>query len=207
MREVLDLVNETRQRAAKRHSELASLYSISEGDPPIGGLGMAYNSLVLALELLDHYYGLWGRISSTIHADPDQARRENAARVILINKMAFIQCMSGFEFSSKQALSTFPGTLPPMLGRIYLRRIIRESKEAGLVSPVQDSLWEGAIRVRNCLVHNNGIAERTKTYSYPLLTVSMTAGEMTQGNLKFFPLLTDWTVEAYADWCERFLQG
>lgn len=53
---------------------------------------------------------------------------------------------------------------------------------------------------RNALVHNNGVSEKTKTYSYPNCHLSLQNRKMIQGNLKLFPNLTDWMIEAIKEW-------
>jgi hypothetical protein len=74
--------------------------------------------------------------------------------------------------------------------------------------PGADELpWEGVIQVRNMLVHNNGIADVTATYQIPNgPTITLTAGAMTQGNLRFFPELLLWSVDGFGRWSEGILR-
>jgi predicted nucleic acid-binding protein len=206
MREVIELVDRIRVRSAQSHEELARTHGIRLEDPPLGAFGIVHNTAVMTLELLDFYHRTWSSIPPSSVPDPEATRQENAERVMLVTKSAFIMCLSGFEFSAKQALTRYPGRLQLPAGRIYLRAIMRASAKKGLITADTDNLWTGAIAVRNCLVHNNGIADEDAEYKFPDVTVRLESGKMPQGTLKFFPSLTNWTVTAFADWCRAFLR-
>jgi hypothetical protein len=67
-------------------------------------------------------------------------------------------------------------------------------------------LWDGAIKVRNCLVHNNGVADEYAQWTFaPDLTVIFEDGKMSWGTMMTLPRLTKWVVHAYAAWCDAFL--
>lgn len=205
MREVLEDVGRVRATAARLQADLAERFGVPEGDPPVGGLGICFNNTTLTLELLDHYSAIWSKVASVPPAELARSRQENAERVTLVSKALFVLSMSGFEFSAKAAMAVRPGKIVTPRGRIYLRDIMRASQDRGLIDSALGTLWEGAIRTRNNLVHNNGIAENNMTYAFPQVTVTMVQGRMMQGNLRFFALLTEWCVEAYARWCGAFL--
>ncbi len=205
MLDVLQAVDRVRQKARQRQDALSQHYLTPATDPPLGGLGMCFNNATLCLELLSYYHKLWAKLSAAEFPDPEQTRQQNAERVTLVTKSMFVLSMSGFEYSAKQALATDPGRLPLRRGRVYLSGIMRASAKVGLISAQTDTLWRGATEVRNSLVHNNGIAEKTITYVYPGTTAVLKAGRMSQGNLLFFAALTEWMVNAFADWCEKLL--
>ena len=206
MKDVIDLVDSIRVKSAKFQDDLANTYRMSPQDPPIGALGISHNNAVMTLELLDFYHRIWGTVPASAVPDPERTKKENAERVMVATKSMFIMCLSGFEFSAKQAILARPGGIHLPSGRTYLRAIMDASAKQSLISPETQKLWAGAIAIRNCLVHNNGIADKNAEYGFPGLTVKLVVGQMAQGTLKFFPILTDWTVKAFADWCRTFLQ-
>jgi hypothetical protein len=83
---------------------------------------------------------------------------------------------------------------------------MRNSADAGLISATDRERWDGAIRLRNTLVHNNGIAEETAVYSYPDVTLQLADGQMAQGDLRLFPYMAIWVTEAFASWSDSLLQ-
>jgi hypothetical protein len=205
MIEVIKLVDRTRTTSARYNDELAQTSGLRLEDPPIGAFGIVHNNAVITLELLAFYRRVWSRLPVSAVQDPKRTRHENAGRVMLITKSSFVMCLSALEFSAKQALIGYPDRLPLPAGRIYLRRIMSASAEEGLITAHAGDLWAGAIAVRNCVVHNNGIADKDAEYEFPDLTVKLASGSMAQGTLKFFPLLTNWAVTAFAQWCRAFL--
>jgi len=206
MQDLVNIVNQIRVLSAESQIALSKKYSMQPGDPPFGAFAMCNQQSIIALELLSYYLNVWSKVSSSSLPDPDQTRQENAERVVTLTKAMFVFSVSGMEFDAKNAIKAFPTKIPPISGRIYLRRIISQSAKAKLITSTDEEMWEGAIETRNIIVHNNGISEVTKEYSYPNgLKISLNAGKMTRGNLKFFAELTHWTVQAYSNWCQAFL--
>lgn len=207
MQDVIALVDQARVRSAQLNDELAQRYGVPPGAMPIAGLNMANMHAVIALELLVHYAEIWARLDPAHFPDVDETRRENAQRVLEVTKSAFVLSLSAFEFCAKQALAVSPGRLPPMNGRVYLRRVVRESVVARIIPNEDDHPWEGLIELRNTVVHNNGIAEKTSTYTIPgAAAICFVAGRMTQGNLKFFAEAQLWAVKAFGRWCEGIMR-
>ena len=206
MQDVIDLATRAHLESRRLNDELAAQFGISVGDPHVDGLNIANKYAIITLELLSFYKKLWGQVPPGVVFDPERARQENFERVMTANKAAFILSLSGFEFSAKQALIQRPGKIPPLQGRIYLGRIIGESNNVGLLQSGDEVAWKGLIALRNALVHNNGIAERTETYSIPGgPQIQLAAGQMPQGNLRFFIELFMWSIEAYGRWCSAYL--
>ena len=114
--------------------------------------------------------------------------------------MIFVSSMSIFEHTAKLYHIQNPNKLGAMTGRIYLRRIMDKSKDNKVIYKKDYNLWEGLIKLRNSLVHNNGIAKMNKTYNYPKCKLIFKKNKMVQGNLKLFPELTDWIIDAIATW-------
>lgn len=206
MQEVITLVDQARARSVALNDQLAKKYGLASEDLPISGLNMANQHCVLALESLLNYNNLWHSRLVNTSVSTDQLRTESAQRVVELTKSSFILSLSAFEFCAKQSIALRPKKIQPLQGRIYLRKIIKESVLAGVISATDESSWEGVIELRNTLVHNNGIAEQTKSYIVPgTQGISFKSGQMSEGTLKFFPQVQSWAIEAFARWCDGFL--
>ena len=192
-----------RSKAKQYGSEIATIFNVQPHELPANVFAMAFNDITLSIELLDHYYKIWGDPTTKTSTTIEETRKQNAERVVAIQKMVFIGIMSSIEFCAKQLVvqSSKPGAFS---GRIYLRNILKRSKESRIVSDSDYLLWEGVIDFRNTLVHNNGIAEADKLYIYPQSKLEMYQGKMTRGSLILFPSLTDWILDSMKEWLIAF---
>lgn len=200
MKDVIKLYWELRSIAEKKGDETAQAFSLAHHEEPAAFFGMAFNNITMTLELLDYYYRLWGNLRSTTCSSVEEAREQNCQRVILLQKMSFIEIMSSFEFSSKKIVLSNNCKFGSFTGRIYLSKIMKKSKDINILNQNDFDLWNGAIRLRNSLVHNNGNSEETATYNYPETTLSVNEDKMIQGNLKLFGLLTKWVLGEAKRW-------
>ena len=199
MKDVVKLYWKLREISKAHGDEVAKIFSIASYEHPAGFFRMAFNNITLTIELLNYYERLWSRIKSTSCSSIAEAREQNSQRVIMVQKMSFIEIMSSFEFCSKRIVQG-GSKFGSFSGRIYLSGIMSKAKDIGIIDDTKLTLWNGAIRLRNSLVHNNGISEETETYSYPDITIQVIDGKMTQGNLNFFGLLTKWVLNESKDW-------
>lgn len=202
MQQVIDQYIDLRISASNLGDDVAQALNIQKDELPAGFFGMSFNSITLALELLDSYFIIWQKIdkSKQIVIDPEKSRAENASRVISIQRLIFIEIMSCFEFSAKQIVLPKRQTFGEIRGRIYLSKIMEESQKIGILTQDQLTQWNGVIRLRNSLVHNNGISEETAIYQYPNVEISVTDGAKTQGNLTYFGFIIDWVLNSSKEW-------
>lgn len=207
MDDVFALVDQARLRSAALNDHLAKVHGIDSGYPPIAGLNMANQNAVLSLELLHYYRQVWNRANVDVLTDLERSRKENSDRVIILTKSAFILSLSAFEFCAKVAIAQRPARLRLIKKRVYFSDIVNESVLAGVISDTDGQAWKGIIELRNMLVHHNGIAERTASHIIPgTQGIRYVTGQMTAGNLKLFPEIHLWSIEAFARWCDGFLR-
>lgn len=199
MKDIVKSYWDLRDKAKRHGDEIAGLFHVQPHELPANVFAMAFNDITIALELLDHYYKIWGDPTTKVSTTREEAIKQNAERVVAIHKMVFIGIMSSFEFCGKQVVNQSP-YLGTFKGRIYLRMIMEMSKAKKIISDSNFNLWEGIINLRNTMVHNNGIAEINMVYRYPKCELKMSTGKMTQGNLFLFHSLTDWVLDAIKDW-------
>lgn len=209
VKEIRDLALGLRKKYAATAQRLSTKF-IDAGDAsPIAAFNMIHNDLIIAAELLNHYDAVWSKTYRGTPEKLDQTRNENGARVLATTKYTFMSSMSSIEFAAKQALRAHPGLLPiDFTNRVYLGRIIEESERAGWINAGTRSNLDDLIYVRNCLVHNNGIADRDRDLFHPGgQTVHATDGMMLQGNLRFFLEYVGFACEAFEEWSEGFLNA
>lgn len=200
MQEVIELYWELRRAAEKNGDEIAQEFSVNHHEEPASFFGMAFNNITMTLELLDYYNRLWSGLTLTTRSSVEEARAQNGERVIMLQKMSFIEVMSSFEYSAKKIVLSNPAKFDSFSGRIYLSRIMERSVQKGLINQATLDLWNGAIKLRNSLVHNNGISEESASYTYPEVTINVNENTMTQGNLRQFGFLSKWLLSESKSW-------
>ena len=78
--------------------------------------------------------------------------------------------------------------------------IVNLSLNEGLIANhVRDSM-DILVKIRNMLVHNNGIADETTTYVVDGVTLHLEEGKMASAKLGLFLLLTLEAVQRYDEW-------
>jgi len=205
MHDVFDLFEHIRARASSENDRLAAAFRLASGDARISALNIIHQQATISAELLSHYMG-WMPAPAHTPADVERAQLESAQRVISLSKAAFILSISAVEFSAKHAVADHPHYLTVPQGRVYLRDIIQESARAGMISRHMEHGWSGILELRNMLVHNNAIAERTQAFELPGgPTLALTEGRMMHGNLRLLPEVLLWTTNAFAAWSGAFL--
>lgn len=200
MDDVIALYWALRKDSQAYGDELAQVLGIEHSEEPAAFFGMAFNTFTLTLELLDYYNRVWANQKFNACTSAEEAREQNSERVILIQKLGFIELMSSFEYAAKNTVSSQVDRFGLLNGRIYLSRIMKLSLDIGLIDAPTHTLWCGATKLRNCLVHNNGISEETANYAYPDVSVTVYDGTMTRGNLKQFGLMSRWLLIAAKNW-------
>lgn len=200
MDDVIELYKELRSIAKEKGDEVAKEFSVATDEDPAGFFGMAFNDVTMALELLSFYASIWTKNSNSPISDVKVAGKQNRQRIMLVQKMTFIEIMSSFEFSAKKIALINPQNFGELPEPLYLSFIMDRSLEKNFIDSPSRNLWTGVIRLRNSLVHNNGISFETATYNYPEVTINVNEGRMTQGNLKLYGLLTKWLLNESRTW-------
>jgi len=203
MKDILKQTFQLREKADSYGEEVAKVIGIQPHEIPASVFAMIFNDLTIGLELLDYYYRVWGKTTHTKHSSIEEAKKENAQRVIAIQKMIFVETVSSIEFSAKAYVKQNPQKISKFKGRVYLRMIMEKLKDNDIISDSAFTLWEGTLNLRNTLVHNNGISEIDAEYGYPKCRLRLRKDKMIQGNLKMFPSLTDWLLDSLKSWILR----
>jgi hypothetical protein len=174
---------------------------------------MAFNHSTLTLELLGYYYEVWQKPSGPLTiGEIEQAKKENWERCNELLKSLFVMSMSSIEYSMKASIAHYgDNSLAHNLLKskghfIYLSDVIKRSEIEGLMDSSTRRDWDGLISIRNCVVHNNAIPDRTENYAIGKINVMATEGVMLQGKLDFFAILTEVAINRFFAWVTALIQ-
>ena len=160
-----------------------------------GMFAMLFNGLTLGLEILDSYKFIWSGIKLTNAAEIQRAKEQNAERVVLIQKMIFIESMSAIEFSLKKYIAENPGKIGNIKGRVYLIKILNNCKDKGLLSGSDYDGWNGLRELRNAIIHNNAISDVDLKRDYNNTVLELKRDKKIQGNFLLYPAVIDWMLD------------
>jgi len=173
--------------------------------------GMIQQNVVMALELLSFYINTWKTIDAT-GMTPEQienSRQQNWERVILIGKMSFILSVSEIEYCARTMTDRIPNLKLQNIKKtlaskkwIYLRDIMIESEKNRIIDQSSLDNWKNIIELRNHIIHNNAVAEEDKTVMIDGIKIQYQKGKQIQGNLLFFPKLTENLSDWYKTWLD-----
>jgi hypothetical protein len=110
-------------------------------------------------------------------------------------------------------LSRFITRIMEMIGKrrgrywLYLSRITKESKKKKLIEKPEYKSWTGMIELRNAIVHNNAIADRTATLKIGELKINMEKGKMVQTKIMNYPHIIRVLVSLTRSWIESYLKS
>lgn len=208
MDELLDLLRLIVRRCEELNSELAAFTKREPNLAPIAGLNMTHQATVLTLEATSFYKEVWSNFPEPPPEIAERLRQENGERLALLYRGALILILSSFEFSSKTAILENPGNFKFRSERdIFLGSVMEKSFSLGIIDATDKDIWINVLEIRNALVHRNGVAKRTISFTLPNgELVNLQENTMIRGTLRVIPSLILWSVEAYGRWCKAFLQ-
>lgn len=201
LRELWDL----RAEAVRRGDDFQRRKSLPAGDRR-DAFAIIFNTATMTLELLNFYYHEWGKPRPGLSpTEVERSRKQNGERVMLALKLLFISSLSGIEFSAKQTLQAMPASplsnaLQARGRRLYLGGIMQETERLGLVPTGFRAAWDPMIEIRNTLVHNNGIADQSQSYTIRGEAITLAPGKMTQSRPRFFLVMVSEAMSLYDIW-------
>ncbi|MFA7342289.1 MAG: hypothetical protein WCY65_03880 [Candidatus Methanomethylophilaceae archaeon] len=196
--------------------DLAALYAHmaeEESFPPIRGplaesLWGMHNRLTITQEVLGFYLRIWGSDRWEGRGmDDEQMGAEMTDRILTITKGLFVDVMSIVEKGSKSMVTGDEGLRSlASQGRrfLYLRDIMGASQQEGIISDAASREWDDLITVRNLVVHNNSIADRSYRLSIGDITISMRPNRMMKGPLGSFVVLSERALTLYFHWARSY---
>jgi len=86
---------------------------------------------------------------------------------------------------------------------LYLRYIIYASAEKGLVSKEQLKDWDSVFLMRNLVIHNNSVSDRSMIFELDDLKISMRPDRMMKGPSTTFVILSEKAIELFYEWLKK----
>ena len=197
------------EQCASLADMIAAKHDIFAHHAQLVGMNMAHHSLTMCAELLSFYFETWDQMKHPAYVQivPSHLAKERDERVMGILGMTFVATLSALEAAAKAALE-LPGCprLTKQGSRVYLGGIMAASDRAGIIDEIDANFWRAVVRLRNCLVHNNGIADGDMLV--PLhdgTSMQMFAGAMTRSSPRQNSVLIKGVILAYSRWCDSLL--
>ncbi len=215
MKQIIGTVAKLREKCRHYGDEISQLLGIPRdaSDPRSGCFPMVFNHSTFTLEVLSYYQSIWTipRVISN-PVERDRLRKQNAERCNKALKWLFIGSLSSMEYSAKASVASYSEDSPAknltkVKGRyVYLSDIMYNSKKLGLIDNGECEDWQNLIFLRNCIVHNNAISDRDKTFDIAGTSVEANVGKMLQGKLDFFAIVTEVAIERYFTWVKALIK-
>lgn len=215
MKEILKKLAELRNRTKQYGDEIVQLLGIPKEveDPRSGCFPMVSNRSTFALEVLSYYQSVWTKPRAISRPEErDKLREQNAERCHMALKWLFIGSLSSMEYSAKASIASYPDnspakTLIKVRGRyVYLGDIMRNSFRDELIGHNEYEDWQNLLFLRNCVVHNNAISDRDKSFDIAVISVVASEGKMLKGRLDSFAIFTEVAIERYFVWVKALIQ-
>jgi len=126
-------------------------------------------------------------------------------------KYLLVFSLSAMEYRAKERIKAYPNDseahnlLKTKLNHPNLRTIMDRSRTQELIRKDTCEEWKHIIYIRNWVVHNNALADETKTYRINGLIIETSKDEMMKGKLNFYLTLTDLAVDRYFNWMKELI--
>ena len=165
---------ETARIAAIAESKIAD----REDDPRPVCFWNMHNQAVMTLEIIGFYESVWQGQEGT--------EDEMVDRIVVSTRNLFVNAMSSAEKGARDCMRLLKGS--PVRekaaengGRMYLRDIITASAELGYIGEDDLGRWEKILLMRNLVVHNNAVSDRSDVFVLDDLKISMRPERMMKG--------------------------
>ncbi len=157
----------------------------------------------------------WARI------DPNMKAQEFKERVMLITRSNFIFSLSAVEYLLKlivkesrtepivELLERGRAKAEKKKGvfRIYLSGIMNESKRKKWIDQSQHDSWNGMIRLRNAIMHNNAFFDEETSFKIGDMTFEAEAGNMVRYPMSDRPKIIKALASLTRSWIEVYLKS
>jgi hypothetical protein len=126
-------------------------------------------------------------------------------------KWLFFESLLSIEYSTKQSVATYgkgspAADLAKTKGKyVYLSNIMRNSHQLNLIDDNEYNDWQNLIFLRNHLVHKNGVSDCNRVFDIGATRIEASTGQMMQGKLDLFAILTEVSIERYFTWVKALI--
>ena len=202
----MDLISETHRllETSERYaSEVEKNIATKNNDIRAMCFWNLRNRIMITEEILSFYYRSWKGMDVSI--DDEGLGNEMTERIVAVTKNLFVDVVSTVEKTSKEAVSIYSmEKLKEMSMKnsnyLYMRNLLSASQELGLIDKGAMEEWDDVLVMRNLVVHNNSISDRSKKFMISDITISMRPGRMMKGPLNTFLVLSERTIVLFYEW-------
>lgn len=133
---------------------------------------------------------------------------QEAERVMIVTRGLFIDVMSSIEKAAKDCIPAYwmNDVKEEALkdnSYLYLRYIIYASAKKGLVDVRRLKEWDSVFLMRNLVIHNNSVSDRSMIFELDDLRISMRPDRMMKGPGTTFVKLSEKAVELFYEWLKN----
>lgn len=158
-----------------------------------------YNRAILTREILT-------LLERTYPSDTDEdTESQELERVMIVTRGMFIDVMSSIEKAAKDCLPAYwmndiKEEALKDNDYLYLRYIVYASAKKGLVSDADRKSWDDVLTMRNLVMHNNSVSDRSGVFEMDGLKISMRPDRMMKGPTTTFVILSKKVTELFYGW-------
>jgi len=133
---------------------------------------------------------------------------QDAERMMIVTRGLFTDTMSSIEKAAKDCIPAYwMNDIKELALKdnsyLYLRYIIYASAEKGLVSKNELKTWDDVLLMRNLVIHNNSVSDRSCVFEMGSLKISMRPDRMMRGPSTTFVILSEKAVELFYRWLKN----
>jgi len=138
----------------------------------------------------------------------DDKEAQETERVMIVTRGLFTDVMSSIEKAAKDCIPAYwmndiKEKALENNSYLYLRYIIYASAEKGLVSKEQLKDWDSVFLMRNLVIHNNSVSDRSMIFELGDLKISMRPDRMMKGPSTTFVILSEKAIELFYEWLKK----
>ena len=138
----------------------------------------------------------------------DDKEAQETERVMIVTRGLFTDVMSSIEKAAKDCIPAYwmndiKEKALENNSYLYLRYIIYASAEKGLVSKEQLKDWDSVFLMRNLVIHNNSVSDRSMIFELDDLKISMRPDRMMKGPSTTFVILSEKAIELFYEWLKK----
>ena len=172
-----------------------------------------FNELTMALELSDFYYHKW---KDNIVFAPDifvmKQRSDNDERLKRISTSMLIANMSAVEFNIRSVAENREDIFPISFDKlkhgkmVHLMAFVKEMSDKNIIHDSDLKCWDFLNKLRNRIVHNNGIASENCVFKFPNeAAFKMEKGYQISSKLIDIINVQSWIIDSYVVICRKII--
>ncbi|MFW9801797.1 MAG: hypothetical protein ACFFFC_04055 [Candidatus Thorarchaeota archaeon] len=151
--------------------------------------------------------------------DPEMKEKEFLQRLTIIIRTNYVFSLSSAEYFLKNVIKasksgplvdwlqekTEEAKMEDKIFWMYLTNIMKESKRKKLITKTQHKNWDGLAQLRNVIIHNNGVFERSRVIRIGGVKITAEAGEQIDTKLINYPKFMRTLIRLTRAWIEKYL--